>query len=100
MHQPPVRKYPQRDHYNPRRTWERRGRGGHAYGPSEHHDGNEYQSRKVVKARRGKPWHDTRSSKGPAKDQKVRDEAKSSDDPEGDNADAEDVELAADASLR
>ncbi|XP_045618420.1 zinc finger protein on ecdysone puffs [Procambarus clarkii] len=99
MHQPPVRKYPQRDHYNPRRTWERRGRGGHAYGPSEHHDGNEYQSRKVVKARRGKPWHDTRSSKGPAKDQKVRDEAKSSDDPEGDNADAEDVELAADASL-
>lgn len=99
MRPPPVRKYPQRDrHYSPRRTWDRRGRGGHAYGPSEHHAGNEYQFRKMAKARRGKPWHDTRNSKGPAKDQKVKDEAETSDNPERDTTDADETAHAADPS--
>ncbi|KAG0714060.1 Zinc finger protein on ecdysone puffs [Chionoecetes opilio] len=64
----PARRY-QNPRYSARRTWDRRG-GGPSYPRGGDHGGStDYQARRVAKARRGKPWHDTRSGKGRAKEE-------------------------------
>ncbi|XP_050729015.1 zinc finger protein on ecdysone puffs-like isoform X3 [Eriocheir sinensis] len=74
---PPARRYPPR--YSPRRTWDRRG--GPSYPRGDHHSGStDYQARRVAKARRGKPWHDTRSGKGPGREGRAKEEQDLSDD--------------------
>ncbi|XP_047501098.1 uncharacterized protein LOC125047050 [Penaeus chinensis] len=82
MRPPPSRKLPQREHhFSPRRAWDeaphsRRGR--HVSGPAGLPMMNDYQLRKKVKARKGKPRPDAKDNKAPAKDQeKGKDETAS-----------------------
>lgn len=73
MQSPPVHKYGQRErpYSAQQRNWDRRGGGRGGRGQSGPYVGNEH-TRRVAKARRGKPWQDTRGTKGTFKDKDLK----------------------------
>lgn len=96
MQSPPMHKYGQ--HERPygahRRNWDRRGGGRGGRGQGGPHVSNEHV-RRVAKVQRGKPWLDTRGTKGPFKDKdlKAKKKTATSDDTKGEsNEEAEAAE--------
>ncbi|KAK4306719.1 hypothetical protein Pmani_021477 [Petrolisthes manimaculis] len=66
-------KYPPREqHYRPRRAWERRGWSSPTQPYSDQYGAGDHQGRRMAKARRGKSWHDARSSKGGGRDAQAK----------------------------